>query len=140
MRFESDGKNFSANIDSFPETKRRSEFENAGVFLKENKALLFSVIAIAIAFANLALGLFINLGSKLLINVFESDNYHFIVLLIVFSVVMALISVTLGVVALAYYKKSKRELLDKIFAFVAILSFALSAASLTFDMLGLFVW
>ena len=140
MKFESDERNFSLNMNSFEGTERRNEFENAGEVIKENKPLFFSVIAVAIALANLAFGLFINLSSKILTNVLESQNYHFTVVMLVIAVVMSVVSVALGILTLVYYSKSEKRSLDKTAVFAAILSFALSIAALTLDIVGLFIW
>ena len=127
-------------MNSYPELERRSEFKNVGVFIRDNKPFVFSIIAACIAFANLAFGLFINLSSKLLNNVLESDNYHFIVVMLIISVVMSAVSVALGIFALTYYPKSSRESLNRVAVFVVILSFVLSISSLILDVIGLFVW
>ena len=140
MKFESNGKNFSASMSSYPDLERKNELDNAGNFIKENKPFIFSVIAFGIAFANLIFGLFINLGSKILTNVFETDNYHLIVVMLVISLIMSVISVALGVFALAYYQKSSKESLNKVAVFVAILSFILSLSSIVLDIMGLLVW
>ena len=140
MKFESDERNFSLNMNSFEGTERRNEFENAGEVIKENKPLFFSVIAVAVALANLAFGLFINLSSKILTNVLESQNYHFTVVMLVIAVVMSVVSVALGILTLVYYSKSEKRCLDKTAVFAAILSFALSIAALTLDIVGLFIW
>lgn len=141
MKFESDERNFSLNINSFGESERKNEFESAGKLIKENKSLFLSIIAIAVALANLAFGLFINFSSRILTNVWESaENYHFIVVMLVIAVVMTVASVTLGILALVYYRKSEKSSLDKAAVFTAILSFVLSGAALSFNFLGLFVW
>ena len=140
MKFGSDERNFFLNMNTFKDDDSRNEFENAGKVIKENKPLFFSVIAIAVALANLAFGLFINLSSKILINVLESENYHFIVVMLVIAVTMSIVSVTLGILTLAYYPKSEKRPLDKTAVFVAIFSFALSLVALSLDFIGLFIW
>ena len=140
MKFESDEKNFSLNMNSFPDMGRAREFQKAGTLIKKNQSLFFSIISIAVALSNIAFGLFINLSNKLLSNVWESNNYHFIVVMLIVSLVMSVVSVTLGILALVYYHKSPRHSLDKVAVFVAVLSFILSITALVLDFVGLLIW
>lgn len=140
MKFEANEINFSANMNLPPENDNRDVFKGFGAYAKENKTMFLAVIACVIAFANLGFGLFVNLGRKILVNIFANTiTYHFITVMLVLSIVLGAVSVVLGIFAINNYFKSQKQTMDKVAVFLASLAFAVAAVSLTLDIVGLVI-
>lgn len=108
--------------------------------LRENKTLMIGMIAFICAIVNLLFGLFLNLSTDLLAYFAEHTATHWMVVLLMFSVVLFSFAVLSGIFSIIFYTKSKKTTLDAVGFTLSILSFVVGCSGLILNIVALIIW
>lgn len=140
MKMEFNTNSFSANMNG---EREKNTIDNSGYIkslIKDNKPIFFAIVAFAVALANLPLGLIVNLSSEFFDGILKESAVHLTVLLVSVSAIISIISVLIGVFAIATYFSSQKSTKDKAGLSVSIFSLIINVLCLLLVVLGLVAW
>ena len=140
MRMEFNGGDFSSNM-NFGAAEIDTEACKKGKHLiRENAGLILGILSFILALSNLLFGLFMNYSTEILSKFTEQGLEHWISVLFVITVIVALLSVLCGVLAVVFFAKSDKKISDCVGFAVAIISFVLCAVCLGLNIVGMVAW
>ena len=137
MRVEFNGTGFHAEMNQ-SEDARNSNSVSPALFFQNEKPLFFGLIALVVAMINLPFGIFMNLSTEAITKIFESSASQWIAVLCVISCVIICASITLGILSICYFSKSKKNSNDVVGLAVAIFSFAICVIGVVLNIAGVF--
>lgn len=140
MKIEFNSGEFNANMNCDLNGINNIDLDSGKKVLQENSSLIFSVLSLLLALANLPFGLFMNLSTELLNNWTERGLEHWISVLLVATTVLTALSVICGVIAVVLFAKSEKRTTHYVGLSLAITSFVLCAVCLTLNIAGMIVW
>lgn len=140
MKIEWNENGFSAKIENEATPAPQSQMKTAWTFLQENGAAILGSIAFISALVNLVFGLFLNFSTDIISSFGEHSATHWMVVLLIFSIILLLLSVLSGIFSIICYVKSRKKVFDHIGLILAIVSFVVGFAGLILNIIGLIVW
>lgn len=140
MKIEWNENGFSAKIENETPHTSQSQMKTAWSFLQENGAVILGSIAFISALANLIFGLFLNFSTDIISSFGEHSATHWMVVLLIFSIILLSLSILSGIFSIICYVKSRKKVFDHIGLILAIISFVVGFAGLILNIIGLIVW
>lgn len=143
MKVEFNENGFSAEMDyEQPEQNASLDIDAVAekLIIKNNGALIFGIVALAIAIGNLPFGLFMNLSTKILAQHLGNGLPHWVSVLFALSAVTLALSLTSGVLSVVCFAKSKKRMTDTTGLVLAIISFAMVCFCFVMNVLGIVAW
>ncbi len=140
MKIEWNENGFSAKIENEVTPTPQSQMKTAWSYLQENGAAILGSIAFISALVNLIFGLFLNFSTDILTSLGGDSATHWMVVLLVFSIILLSLSVLSGIFSIICYVKSRKKVFDHIGLILAIISFVVGFAGLILNIIGLIVW
>ena len=140
MKIAFNGGDFNPNM-NFDFVKIHTEaFKRGRCVVSENAGLLLGILSFILAISNLLFGLFMNFSTEILSEFTEQGLGHWISVLFVITVTLALLSVLCGVFAVVLFAKSDKKPSHCAGLVVAIISFALCTVCLGLNIAGMVAW
>ena len=112
MKIEWNENGFSASMNNEQSSMLQKEAPTGVTILRENKTLMVGMIAFICAIVNLLFGLFLNLSTDLLAYFAEHTATHWMVVLLMFSVVLFSFAVLSGIFSIMV-EEIRGVILDK---------------------------
>lgn len=139
MRVEFNGNNFSAEMNS-SSVAPTVDIEGGKKLFKNNRTLIFGIIALAITLGNLPFGLFMNLSTEILSSFVGVGLPHWVFVLFAFSAVMLAISLICGIFSIISFAKSEKSMLDSLGLAFTVISFVMFCLCISLNIVGLTAW
>lgn len=137
MRVEFNKNSFSANLCEEPQMGIIHLRPNEERLMKNNKAMLFGILALFIAFVNLPFGIFMNFSTEFLTKIFNANVTHWVSYLFLISVSIFAASILCGVFSIVFFTKSQKKFSDAMGLTFSVFSFIISTTGLILSILGL---
>ena len=140
MKVEFNGGDFNSNMNFGSAEIHTEVFERGRRVVSENASLLIGILSFLFALLNLPFGLFMNFSTEILSQITERGLGHWISVLFVITVILALLSVVCGVFAVILFAKSDKKIPHYAGLIIAIISFVLCAVCLGLNIAGMVAW
>ena len=138
MRVEFDRNGFYADMDERKVNfdRKESGFKN---IITENWPLTLGGLSLILSVVNLPFGLFMNLNKHVFNNVNGVNLSYWMAVLLVFSAVFVIVSISSGVFSIICYTKSRKKTTDVAGVLLSLISFLVCIAVIVLDILGLVI-
>ena len=140
MKVEFNGGDFNSNMNFTSAEIHTEAFERGRRIISENAGLILGILSFILALSNLPFGLFMNFSTEILSKFTEQGLGHWISVLFVVTVIVALLSVLCGVFSVVLFAKSDKKSSHCAGLVVAIISFVLCAVCLGLNIAGMVAW
>ena len=138
VEFNKNGMRAEINSSSIS-TQNDAEFSPSFKMFGEQVPLILGIAAMLTATANLLFGLLIKVAMNTANSLMGEEPWHLITVFIIFSSILAAISVICGVISVVNYTKSSHKTSDGIGFTLSITSFVICIVGLIINVLSLFV-
>ncbi len=139
MKMEWNNNGFFTNTNNEPLEKTQADATSGLAILRENGTIILSIIAFICAVANLLFGLFLNFSADFVTHFFDNNAWHWIIVLIIFSIILFSIAVLSGIFSIIFYKKSRKNTIDSIGVIFSILAFIIAFSGIILNIVALIV-
>ncbi len=139
MKIEWNENGFSASMNDEP-SHVRVETASGWELLRENGTLILGSIAVMSSILNLLFGLFLNFSTDIIAYFMEHAAEHWMVVLLIFSIILFSMAVLSGIFSIIHYTKSKKKTLDVIGLVLSILAFVVGFSGLVLNIVAIIVW